>query len=313
MIKVERYTPSMASLWNATVEASRNGTFLHNRAYMDYHADRFDDFSLVARGHGGNIIAVLPADRRNNVLRSHAGLTYGGWLMSPRADIEAMTEVWEQSRRLAIDAGIDTLVYKPVPHIFHRYPAEEDLYVLFRDHAVTSAVGLSSAIDMQCPLPFDQNARRACKRAQAEGLTVRATDDYAGFWSILSDVLALRHNTRPVHTPDEIKLLASRFPDNIRLYGVYRGSQMIAGTVLYITPTTIHAQYIASDEDGRNNGALAFQFAHLIGLYSGTTRYFDFGVSTEDGGKILNNGLARQKSGFGARAIAFNTYTVKWP
>ena len=31
-------------------------------------------------------------------------------------------------------------------------------------------------------------------------------------------------------------------------------------------------------------------------------RWFDFGISTEDDGRILNQGLIEQKEGFGARA-----------
>ena len=38
-----RYDPSMAPRWNEFVANSANATFLHDRRYMDYHADRFMD------------------------------------------------------------------------------------------------------------------------------------------------------------------------------------------------------------------------------------------------------------------------------
>ena len=81
---IERYTPAHAAEWDAFVDASRNGTFLHRRGYMDYHAHRFADHSLMARDHAGRLLAVLPAHTSGTVLASHNGLSYGGWLMAPR-------------------------------------------------------------------------------------------------------------------------------------------------------------------------------------------------------------------------------------
>lgn len=312
MIIIERYNESMRKEWNAAAEASRNGTFLHNRAYMDYHADRFTDWSLVARSHKGRILALLPADIKGKELRSHAGLTYGGWLMSDKADMNIMMEVWAEAREFAVRHGIDTLIYKPVPHIFHRYPAEEDLYALFRDKANIGSTQISSVIDLAQPLPFDQNGRRGISKALKGGLSARESRDFATFWRILCDVLGEHHNTTPVHSLDEIEMLAGRFPENIRLFGVFEGERMVAGTVLYITHTTVHAQYIASGPSGREKGALALLFHTVIEQFKGSARYLDFGTSNEDGGLVLNSGLIRQKCGFGARAVAFNTYIVSW-
>lgn len=44
---IKRYTSDDMPLWDTFVKASRNGTFLHERSYMDYHSDRFDDYSLM--------------------------------------------------------------------------------------------------------------------------------------------------------------------------------------------------------------------------------------------------------------------------
>jgi len=312
MIVIERYKASTADEWDKAVATSRNGTFLHLRSYMDYHANRFDDFSLIARSGKGNILAVLPADRKGSELRSHAGLTYGGWLMSDKADMNTMMEIWSAAKEFAIENDIDTLIYKPVPHIFHKYPAEEDLYTLFRDKADIESVQISSVIDLEDALPFDQNARRGSAKARKAGLCTRESSDFSSFWQILTEVLAERHNTVPVHSLDEIEMLAARFPENIRLFGIYEGEKMVAGTVLYISHKVAHTQYIATNDFGRKNGALALLFGTLTEQFKNSVRYFDFGTSNEDGGLVLNNGLVRQKCGFGARAVAFNTYKVLW-
>ena len=47
MFEIVRYTAEKADEWNAFVAESKNGTFLFNRGYMDYHADRFVDHSLM--------------------------------------------------------------------------------------------------------------------------------------------------------------------------------------------------------------------------------------------------------------------------
>ena len=40
---VKRYTAGQQAEWDSFVDISRNGTFLHKRGYMDYHAHRFAD------------------------------------------------------------------------------------------------------------------------------------------------------------------------------------------------------------------------------------------------------------------------------
>ena len=47
MFEVKQYTQEQAQEWNEFIEDSRQGTFLFNRSYMDYHADRFQDASLM--------------------------------------------------------------------------------------------------------------------------------------------------------------------------------------------------------------------------------------------------------------------------
>ena len=79
MFEIVRYTPGHIAEWNQFVEASKNGTFLFDRRYMDYHADRFNDFSLMFY-LGSRLLAVLPAHVVGDTLCSHNGLTYGGLL-----------------------------------------------------------------------------------------------------------------------------------------------------------------------------------------------------------------------------------------
>ena len=89
-----RYTPALKAEWDAAVEASRNGTFLFRRDYLEYHADRFPDVTNLFFLKG-KVIALLPAHRQGDMLCSHAGLTYGGLILSPSATAERVLALFD--------------------------------------------------------------------------------------------------------------------------------------------------------------------------------------------------------------------------
>ena len=310
MIEIVRYNPSMLRQWEEFVAHAKNSTFLHLRSYMDYHSDRFDDCSLVAVD-GAKWLAVLPANCVGNTLYSHQGLTYGGWL-TPAAHFDAidMLAVWDAMNLVLPQWGIDTLVYKAVPHIYHSYPAEEDIYAIFRNGGALTASAISSAIPLKAPLRFDQNARRSVASATRQGVTVAESEDYEPFWQVLTELLDSRYGVAPVHSLDEIGLLHSRFPDRIRLFTANHNGKVVAGVVIYDTGIVAHAQYIAASPEGKALKALPMLFDHLIQEVFVNRRWFDFGISTEQGGHYLNQGLLRQKAGMGGRGVAYNTYTL---
>ncbi len=313
MITIEKYSPLRKQEWDAAVRNSRNGTFLHLRDYMDYHSDRFADSSLMACD-GERVVAVLPACRESNKLFSHRGLTYGSWLVPSRHfDVTTMLEVWNASMQFLQDVGIEKIIYKPVPHIYHRYPCEEDLYALFRAGGVIVESNISSTIDLDAPLPFDRGNKRNVNLALKSGVEVAESGDWQGYWAMLDDLLMEKYGSHPVHSLNEIKLLHSRFPENIRLYTAMRGDELLAGVVMYLCGNEVaHCQYIASTDRGREIKALTLLFDCLIKEASQAGfRYFDFGISTENGGLYLNEGLVRQKCRMGGRGIVYQVISVK--
>ena len=312
MITIEQYNDSMSGLWDDAVRASRNGTFLHLRGYMDYHRDRFVDSSLVARDDE-RIVALLPACREGDTLYSHRGLTYGGWLVPSRHfDVTTMLELWNKATDLLRGIGIANIVYKAVPHIYHNYPCEEDLYALFRAGAQLVESNISATIDLDEPLSFDRGNKRNVNLAIKNGVVVGESTRWADYWQVLDSLLMEKYDRHPVHTLEEIDLLRSRFPENIRLFTATQGDEILAGVVMYFCGNEVaHSQYIASTERGRELKALTLLFDHLIkGAAQAGFRYFDFGISTEDGGRYLNEGLVRQKCRLGGRGIVYNTYKL---
>lgn len=312
-IIVEAYRDSHAQEWDAFVKASRNGTFLFERPYMDYHKDRFTDCSLVFRQRkNGRIICLLPASVSGETVVSHGGLTYGGFIMPPDGlDGGKLLKVMTAAVEFYRSIGMRTLRYKMIPHIYHRYPSDEDYYALFRFSARLVETNLSSAIELDNAYRFDERSRRNMSKAMKAGVVVKESDDLSGYWHILEEVLMSRHSVKPVHNLDEIRLLKSRFPENIRLFTATDcEGEIIAGSLLYCTPTCVHAQYIAASESGRRTGALSLLFHHIITQECGGAKYFDFGICNEDHGLYLNEGLLLQKNGFGGRGIVYNVFEI---
>lgn len=311
MLSLRRYTPADHDMWNDFVLASKNGTILLHRQFMDYHSDRFVDHSLIVC-NGSRIVCLLPAnyEEESCTLYSHQGLTYGGLILSRKTTgvqvLEAMDLIVEYCRTTL---QAKHFVYKPIPYIYSSYPSQEDLYALFRQGAVLKSRGLSSCIDLTTPISFSES-RKSGLRKSAD-IVIRQTDDTLSFWNILNEVLTTLHGVRPVHTAMEMELLMKRFPDNIRLFGAYSaGGTMLAGAFVFDCGNVVHTQYLASSHQGKETGALDKLIVHLIQNAYHDSHYLDFGISTEQGGTLLNEGLLFQKEGFGARGVCYDCYEI---
>ena len=310
-INITIYNHSLKERWDTFVKASKNGTFLFMRDYMDYHSDRFTDYSLLFY-HNNKLLAILPANIRKEeqLLVSHGGLTYGGFIIHPDTKAGEIIEIVDELKKHLQQAGIKKLIYKPVPYIYNRVPSEEPLYALFHAGATISARSISTTIDNSERLKFSQLRKRCIAKAKKAEIACEKSDNYEKFWDILTNILQTRHNSGPVHTLEEIKLLHSLFPENIKLYTANYHGEPIAGIVVYETELTAHFQYIATSDEGCSIGALDMLVSHLIENVYANKRYIDFGTSTEQGGKYLNNGLITQKEGFGGRAVVYDTYEL---
>ena len=124
MFKIVRYNAVQADEWNQFVAQSKNGTFLFDRQYMDYHADRFHDHSLLFY-RDEKLYALFPANENGNILYSHQGLTYGGLVMGTEATTVHVMECFQLLRQYLLDHDFHRVVYKAIPWIYHQIPAEE--------------------------------------------------------------------------------------------------------------------------------------------------------------------------------------------
>jgi hypothetical protein len=310
-VSVHQYAPEHKSAWDAFIADSRNGSFLFMRDYMDYMSDRVADCSLIVRDRDEAIVAVLPGYLEDaNTYRTHGRLTYGGLVTARSARMSTVLAALDGCLTWLADSGVTSVYYKPVPHIYHLVPAEEDLYALFLLRAAWVSTGMLSVVSRIEPLGYQERRKRAIRKAKTNGLIVHRSNDFAQYWEVLSDLLRERFQTRPVHSLAEIQQLSSSFPDNIQLYGCFRGDCMVAGVVAYISERVVRAQYIASSAEGRKLGAVDLILDHLIEEEFRNKDYIDLGTSSENYGESLNGGLIDQKEGFGARSVALNQYRI---
>lgn len=312
-----RYSGSHKADWNALVADSRNGTFLFDRSFMDYHADRFVDVSLMFF-KGKKLLAVLPATlHETEQVVSHGGLTYGGLVLSKGAHATDVGEMLHAAAEYYQQMGCKKLIVKPVPSVYHMTPSDDELYWLYRKGARLVARSLSTTIRLTAPLPFSTLRARKVKKAEKEGIRIKYTGelaDYEAYWNVLEEVLVTQHNKRPVHTLSEILLLRERFPQQVKLCVAtpQDSDTILAGSLLFLTRRVVHSQYIAASPEGRNVGALDLLFERVISISADAGyEYFDFGISTETNGTYLNEGLNFQKEGYGGRSIVYDAYELE--
>lgn len=305
-MRVRAYREADAASWDAFCASAPMATFLHRRSFLSYHGDRFADLSLVIEDEAGRWLGVFPAARgAAESVVSHPGATYGGLVHGGTLRGEAMLDALTAVCAHYAAAGYTRLRYKAVPRIYHRRPSDDDLYALFRLGAERVRCDLSCAIDLADRGAVSERRRRAQRKAAKAGLVVTRDDpDLAAYWQVLADNLASRHDAKPVHRLDEIELLKARFGEAIQLVSARQDGSLIAGTLLFNTPSTAHAQYIASLDSGREIGGLDAVFEEAIAWAAASgRRYFDFGISNEAEGRVLNSGLYEFKAQFGASGV----------
>lgn len=310
MINVEQYSFDRKNEWNTFLEKSKNGIFMFNRNFMEYHSDRFTDNSLMFYDVN-DLIAILPMNIRDKVLYSHQGLTYGGFITDEKMKQHKMLECFEALKQYMQANDIEKLVYKTIPHIYHKTPAEEDLYALFKNDAKLLKLEPSTTIYLKNPCKMPKGRKAQISRAKREGVKIQESKDFKTFIDLENKILAEYHDTKAVHTAEELELLHSKFSEQIRLYTASLNDEMIAGTLIFEYENAVHTQYMVSNKISREIGGLDLLIKTLIDKYQNTKMYFDFGISTENNGQFLNKGLISQKEGFGGRTTVYQTLELK--
>lgn len=306
---VRLYTKDDYHKWNEFVANAKNATFLFHRDFMEYHQDRFQDFSLLVLDEKDNLKAILPANRVDDVVFSHQGLTYGGLVINRKTKLSDFILLFQEVLMFLNENEIKNFEVKVLPSIYADFPSDELEYVAFLCNADLIRRDTLSTIDLASNFKYSHGRKQEIAKAKTLGFEVKEENSFDAFWNeILIPNLNEKHQAKPVHSLAEITFLKEKFPKNIRQFNVYLGDKIVAGTTIFESKTVAHSQYISGKVNAETNLSLDFLHHHLLTEVFQNKKYFDFGISNENQGQNINSGLLFWKESFGARTITQSFY-----
>ncbi len=308
---VRLYKKEDFKIWNSFVETAKNATFLFNRDFMEYHSDRFDDFSLLVF-ENDKLVSILPANRLGASIFSHQGLTYGGLILNEKSKLIEVISIFKNVLIYLNKLNIEIINIKMIPNFYADGFNDEINYILFLLQAKKMRCDTYSVLNLQKEFKITSGRKEGIAKGIQNKLICKEETNFESFWNeILIPNLLTKHSTKPVHSLKEIQLLHKKFPYNIRQFNVYQNNKIIAGTTIFESKNVAHSQYISGNETKNETGSLDFLYNSLIKNVFKEKSFFDFGTSNEQEGKVLNNGLLFWKESFGAKTVTQNFYEVK--
>jgi hypothetical protein len=307
---VKRFESHNTAIWNAFVNQAKNATFLFQREFMEYHSDRFKDYSLLVF-ENEKVVCLLPANIVEATLFSHHGLTYGGFVFSEKCKLGEVINIMKSVLYFLHQNKIDTLQLKLLPSIYTTCFSEEVAYALFLADAKIMRRDCLSVVDLTKSYDISTDRKQGIKRGEKNHLKVKEETQFDSFWnSILIPNLEQKHEAKPVHSLEEISKLHRLFPKNIRQFNVYHNDEIVAGTTVFVSGKVAHSQYISGNSSKNILGSLDFLHHQLLKEVFKDKMYFDFGTSHEDNGRKINAGLLYWKESFGAKTTVQDFYEI---
>lgn len=308
---VRPYNSEDFAIWNTFISTAKNATFLFHRDFMEYHHDRFEDYSLLVF-EDDKLISVLPANRVGETVFSHQGLTYGGLILQPKSKLYNTIFVFRAILKFLYDNKISKLFLKQIPTIYCDYASDEINYL---SHICKAAVVMKhnvSVITLNQERLLSKSRRECVNRGRKLGLDIREDNKIDKFWNdLLIPNLRDKYNSKPVHSLEEIIALKNKFPKNIRHFNVYKADKLVCGTTLFVTKKVVKPQYIAGSDSNNELGSIDFLYDFLINEFASGKDYFDFGPSHENNGLQIVKSINFWKESFGAHSLIQDFYEVK--
>ncbi|MFD2938717.1 FemAB family protein [Flavobacterium notoginsengisoli] len=308
---IKKYDQNDFTAWNDFISQAKNATFLFHRDFMEYHKDRFEDYSLlVFEEH--KLRAVLPANRKGNTVYSHQGLTYGGLVFSSKLNGEKVESILDNILLFLKENKIETFYYKPIPDFYFSGGNKEMEFFLLKRGAVLERKEMNLAVNLSVPLQISKSKMKHFRRIENLDLDIFEEENFDPFWEkVLEPRLQEKFNTKPVHSKEEITFLKSKFPQNIKQYSAYRNDEIIAGITIFETKNVIKSQYGATSKTGEEFRALDFLFINLIHKYKRKGKhFFDMGIVNSDT-EDYNVGLLKQKEELGCTVYSQDFYKIE--
>ena len=307
-LRIVRYREDLRLDWNHAVREARNGLFFFEREFLDYHGPRFSDCSLMLYA-GRNVLALLPAHRDGDALVSHLGLPFAGWLVAPALCLRHMQECFVLLEEFLRANGLGRFVVSPVPSRYAVAPCEEELWCLRQVGA--TEVTAKASVAMR-PRDFRKLATESRGRMLAREVflscRVVATSNTRLHMERTAEFLHRRHQTQPLHTAEDMEFLAAAFPQNIRIWEVWRGDHLVGGLLAFVTHRVIRPQHMFVCGGAERMGGAGVLNGAILLLEEIKDCHWDFGTSMDPASGQLDPTLHQFKESHGGRIFIQSTY-----
>ncbi len=295
--------------WNAFIDKAKNATFLFHRDFMEYHKDRFDDFSLLVFDTE-KLVALLPANKKADVIFSHQGLTYGGLVYEADLSIDAVSDILGSITGYLKNNSFKILEIKSLPFFYQKTISFELDFLLVKKNASLTKKEMNLAVDFS-DFKISKSKMKHFRRISGLGIELRKEQSFGLFWdTVLTPRLNEKYNANPVHKKEEIAYLCEKFPQNIFQYNAYLDNELLAGITVFICGKVIKSQYGATTAKGEKIRALDFLFINLIESFKEDFLFFDMGTVAEKNEKGYNEGLLKQKLELGCKIYSQDFYLL---
>ncbi|HKX86066.1 MAG TPA: hypothetical protein VJL37_05305 [Flavobacterium sp.] len=307
---VRKYQPTDYTVWNQFVSEAKNGTFLFHRDFMEYHNDRFEDFSMLVFDQKNNLTAIIPANVSSNEVISHQGLTYGGFVLTKNIGGTNFTKVFQSVLTFLQSIGIASFTIKMQPPLYSEIGNGGLDFCLFQKGINAYRKDMALLIDYSHQHRFHKSKEKHWKKFDDLHLEIREESSLKVFWEkVLVPRLSEKHQSSPVHTLEEIEKLKALFPYSIRQFSIYKEETILAGITIFEFSNGVKSQYGATTQEGEENRALDFLFMHLIEKFKREgKRFFDMGIVND--GTSCNEGLLKQKEELGCVIYTQDHYKI---
>ncbi len=305
MFRIEQYKSDKFDEWNLFIEQSKNGTFLFNRNFMEYHSDRFEDFSLLIYKKD-KLIALLPANIVGDKVYSHQGLTYGGLILPLKIGYAIVEAIFTEIISFLKANSITNFIYKSIPFLYLKVPALELESLFINNAAKITRRDQNFAINYKVALDIHKTKIKHFTKNHSLGFEIKQSNNCDEFWKkVLCPRLNEKHKTTPVHSNLEMNFLMKQFPNQIIQYDIYLDDEILAGITIFKADTVIKSQYGATTVKGEKQRALDYLFIYLINYFKERGyHYFDMGTATG------NLGLIKQKEELGCSLYNLDQYEL---
>lgn len=311
---VVHYNPDYYKTWNEFVSQAKNATFLFHRNFMEYHSNRFQDFSLLVLDAKNKLQAVLPANRVENKVFSHQGLTYGGLLFSSKIKTVAVFSILDAILAYLKQEKVESLLIKELPSLYATVNSDEVNYYLYQKGGKVVRKDMNLAYPLAMDTLLSKSKLKHYNKIDKSQFKIREENNFEDFWNlVLIPRLAEKHQAKPVHTLEEIEYLANKFPENIKQFNVYYEDAIVAGITTFETEMVVKSQYGATTNLGQNLRALDFLYFELFKKYKDLGKqFFDMGVVTDASfSQNFNPGLLQQKEELGGVVYSQDYWELK--